>query len=619
MNGDRHQQFQFSLVYIALALVVLYGSQRLAGDHVQNLPYSDFKQQLYAGRIREVVISPTEVRGQYVDEQAKGGAHSFVASRVEDPELLKTLEGRAVRFTGRSGGGLESMLFWVFPILVMTFIWKLMARRMSTGGHGILAVGQSKARVVADDEAKRTTFADVAGIDEARDELEEVVDFLGQPGKYESLGGRIPKGILLIGPPGTGKTLLARAVAGEARVPFFSISGSEFVEMFVGVGAARVRDLFGQAVAKAPCIIFIDELDALGKVRGGSVLGGNDEREQTLNQLLVEMDGFDTRKGVIIMAATNRPETLDPALLRPGRFDRQIVVDRPDMKGREAILRLHSKGVKLAADVDLATLAARTPGFAGADLANLINEAALLAGRRLKAEVGVEDLEEAIDRLIAGLGKKQRLISPQERRVVAYHEAGHAVVASRVQHADPVHKVSIVPRGTAGLGYTVQLPSRDRYLMSKRQLEDRLAVLLGGRVAEEIFMGEVTTGSHGDLATATEIARAMVRDYGMSDAVGLATYDNLPFGARTVLPWQYEQSRSCSEQTAAAIDAEIRRILDETCARVRGIVRKNSAGVEAVARRLLEKEVIAAEELRSVLVASAAQPADLQATTGGTS
>jgi len=466
---------------------------------------------------------------------------------------------------------------------------------MGSGGPGVLSIGQSKAKLVADTGAKRITFGDVAGIDEAKEELQEVVEFLKTPQRFETLGGRIPRGILLVGAPGTGKTLLAKAVAGEAGVPFFSISGSEFVEMFVGVGAARVRDLFGQAAAKAPCIIFIDELDALGKARGYNPMGGYDEREQTLNQLLTEMDGFDTRKGVIIMGATNRPEILDPALLRPGRFDRQVVVDRPDLAGREAILTVHAKGVKLAASVDLHVIAQRTPGFVGADLANIVNEAALLAARRGKHEVTPDELSEAIDRVVAGLEKKKRLISPHEKRIVAFHESGHAIVGHALGSTDAVQKISIVPRGVAALGYTIQLPTEDRYLVTKKELEAKLASLLGGRVAEEVFFSDVSTGAQNDLFRATDIARAMVKEYGMSSRMGLSSYErpHNPFlKGETYMPTEKEYS----EKIAAEIDDEVKLILQTAYERAREVIVQKRATVECIAARLLEKEVMDREE-----------------------
>jgi cell division protease FtsH len=446
----------------------------------------------------------------------------------------------------------------------------------------------------------KVKFSDVAGVDEAEDELKEIVEFLKTPKKYTNLGGRIPKGALLVGPPGTGKTLLARAVAGEAHVPFFSLSGSEFVEMFVGVGAARIRDLFQQAEAKAPCIVFIDELDALGKVRSQSPIGSHEEREQTLNQLLAEMDGFDSRKGVIIMAATNRPEVLDPALLRPGRFDRQILVDKPDIKGREAILRIHAKDVRMSPDIDLRVVAARTAGFAGADLANLVNEAALLAARFDKTVVEMSDLESAIDRLIAGLEKK-RVMSTKEREIVAYHESGHAIVATVVPGLDPVHKLSIVQRGFGALGYTMQLPLEDRYLVTRTDLLGQLAVLLGGRTAEEIALGEISTGAQNDLQRATDIARAMVTEFGMSDTLGAVNYEGQKRARFLDLPAMPERG-VYAEVTAEKIDAEIKRLLTEAHDKAREILSSHRGQLENVARRLLEIEVMEGDELRQIII-----------------
>jgi cell division protease FtsH len=598
-NDDRSKRTQISLGYILIALLLVFGLQFVLGrGNPSIIPYSEFKQALEQGQVREVVISPTDIRGVL----AKGNqTEDFSTIRVDDPQLVGQLEVKGVKFTGRPANTFfGQVLSWILPIVIMVAIWNFTMRRMNIGGAGILNVGQSKAKLVADKGAANITFADVAGIDEAKEELIEVVDFLKNPHKFEDLGGRIPRGVLLVGAPGTGKTLLAKAVAGEAGVPFFSISGSEFVEMFVGVGAARVRDLFNTAMGKAPCIIFIDELDALGKARGFNPIGGHDEREQTLNQLLVEMDGFDTRKGVIIMAATNRPEILDPALLRPGRFDRQVVVDRPDLIGREAILKIHSKGVKLDPDVDLKVIASRTPGMVGADLANICNESALLAVRHGKKTVTMSEFEEAIDRVIAGLEKKKRLISPKEKKIVAYHEAGHAVVAETLPNTDVVHKVSIVPRGIAALGYTIQLPTEDRYLMTQKELEDRLAVLLAGRVTEETVFGDVSTGAQNDLSRATDIARAMVKEYGMSDRMGLTAFERPrnPFlQGEQWMPTEKEYS----EKTAAEIDDEVRRILDETHSKTRRIIEEKRDIIDRLAELLLEKEVVGREEFKALM------------------
>jgi cell division protease FtsH len=470
-----------------------------------------------------------------------------------------------------------------------------MMRRMQSGPQGLLSIGKAKAKIYAEKNVG-VTFEDVAGIDEAKAELEEIVEFLKTPDKFQRLGGRIPKGVLLVGAPGTGKTLLARAVAGEAEVPFFSMSGSEFVEMFVGVGASRVRDLFSQAKQNAPCIIFVDELDALGKARGLNPMGGHDEREQTLNQLLVEMDGFETNAGVIIMAATNRPEILDPALLRPGRFDRHVAIDKPDIRGREAILKIHSQNVELAPEMELQEVAAMTPGFAGADLANLVNEAALLAARRDRDQVTMSEFREAVDRITGGLEKRNRAINPKEKEIVSHHEAGHALVAMSLKHADPVNKISVIPRGFGALGYTRQLPTEDRYLMTREELLDRVCVLLGGRVAEEVIFGDVSTGAQNDLQRATDIVGNMVTEYGMSERIGLRAYPREPrpaylegFGA--------PREREFSEQTAQGIDEEMARLLEEAHQRVRSIVEQKKGLLERLAKVLLEREVLEGEEL----------------------
>jgi cell division protease FtsH len=525
---------------------------------------------------------------------------------VDDAPLLRELETHKVEFSGRIESTLvRDLIFgWLLPIGVMAAIWIFLMRRMGGGPTQALTFGRSKVKIYDRKELK-TTFADVAGVDEAKAELMEVVDFLRNPQKYQRLGGRIPKGVLIVGPPGSGKTLLARAVAGEADVPFFFLSGSEFVEMFVGVGAARVRDLFEQAKEKAPCIVFIDELDAIGKSRAGATgfVGGHDEREQTLNQLLVEMDGFDASKGVIIMAATNRPEVLDAALLRPGRFDRQVVVDRPDVRGREAILRVHARHVRLAPHVSLQVIAARTPGFAGADLANIVNEAALLAARKGKDAVEQAELEDAIDRVIAGLERRSLVLSETERDIVAHHEMGHALVAFSLPHADPVHKVTIIPRGVGALGMTYQLPTEDRYLLRRAELEDRIAVLVGGHVAEELVYGELSTGAHNDLERATALARAMVMRYGMSERLGPLTFGGNGgpgFLRRSGTPWEGGE-REYSEETARAIDEEVRRIVEDTYDRVRGLLGTKKAILLQAAQVLKRRETLEGEELRRLL------------------
>jgi cell division protease FtsH len=589
----------FSAVWYVLALFVLLGLGQFTYFAVQGgqtLSYSDFKQKLREGRIQDILVGEDRVRGKLHDEK---GTHPFTAVRIEDPKLIEDLEKAAVKYTGEPANRwLTEVIGWIIPLIFLIALWSFFFRRMGGAEGGVMSFARSRAKIYADDDVK-VRFGDVAGVDEAEDELREIVEFLKNPKKYTSIGGRIPKGVLLVGPPGTGKTLLARAVAGEAKVPFFSLSGSEFVEMFVGVGAARVRDLFAQAEIKAPCIVFIDELDALGKVRIQTPMGSHEEREQTLNQLLAEMDGFDARKGVIIMGATNRPEVLDPALLRPGRFDRQVLVDKPDVRGREEILRIHVKTVKLADGVDLRVIAARTAGFAGADLANLVNEAALLAARKDKMAVEMKDFEEAIDRLIAGLEKK-RVMSDKERRIVAYHESGHAIVATVLPGLDPVHKISIVQRGFGALGYTMQLPLEDRYLLTREDLLSQLAVLLGGRSAEEIAFQRVSTGAQNDLQRATDIARAMVTEYGMSDVLGAVSYNGHQRPMFIDNPFGQERG-NYSEETALKIDAEVKRILSEAHETARRVLRERRTTLDALSTRLLEKEVIEAEELKAIM------------------
>jgi cell division protease FtsH len=525
----------------------------------------------------------------------------FTAVKMEDKDLVDRLDKQGIKYKAvAERTWIAALLSWVIPTLLLVGIWVYFFRKIgSAGPGGLMSVGKSKARVYMEDEIK-VTFKDVAGVEEAEEELKEIIDFLKHPEKFQALGGKIPKGVLLVGPPGTGKTLLARAVAGEAGVPFLSLTGSDFVEMFVGVGAARVRDLFMQAQEKAPCIIFIDELDALGKARGMSPLSGHEERENTLNQLLSEMDGFDTRKGVIMMAATNRPEILDPALIRPGRFDRHILVDRPSLKGREDILKIHTQNLKLAEDVNLSTLAARTPGMVGSDLANIANEAALLAARKEKAAVNMEDFEEAIDRVVAGLEKRNRLMNPREKEIVAYHETGHALVAEALPHVDPVHRVSIIPRGIGALGYTMQLPTEDRYLMTKSELQERMAVMLGGRVAEELHVGEVSTGAQNDLFRATDIARSMVREYGMSEKLGPLTFERerRPLFLDTMMS---PPTKDYSEATAEQIDAEVSALVDQAYRRAREILESQRDTLERVARVLLDQEVLEGDELRELL------------------
>jgi cell division protease FtsH len=588
----------FSIWYFLFAfLLMIYLQEYFISRKVETIPYSQFKQQLAAGYVTKLTIGPENITGTLKGKDKEPG-QQFTTIRVDDPNLVKELDEHKVDYSGHiESKFLATLLSWILPIAIMLLIWRYAMTKMGPG-MGVMSFAKSKAKLFAQSETM-VTFADVAGIDEAREELQEVVQFLKNPEKFRKLGGRIPKGVLLVGVPGTGKTLLAKAVAGEAKVPFFSISGSEFVEMFVGVGASRVRDLFSQATGQAPCIIFIDELDALGKARGINVIGGNDEREQTLNQLLVEMDGFESNKGVIIMAATNRPEILDPALLRPGRFDRQVLIDRPDINGREAILKIHSRSVLLGPDVDLRKVAALTPGFVGADLANLINEAALLAARKNKGTVESADFDEAIDRVVGGLEKKNRVMNPQEKEIVAVHESGHAIVAESVKHADPVNKISIISRGIAALGYTQQRPTEDRYLMTRPELLDRLAVLLGGRAAEELVFGDISTGAQNDLQRATDIARSMVAEYGMSDLLGPVTYER-PRQAM-FLPDNFTPAKTYSETKAAQIDEEISRMLEQAHERVRNILSERRKVLDALARLLAEKEIIQGEELREML------------------
>jgi cell division protease FtsH len=623
MKLPNRQKTQFSLVYLFIALMVVFAVQSwIRAPRTVDIPMSQFLTLVHEGKVLRVSLGEREIQGILKPGAlptppagpgdrlrqllgAEQGPTVFTTARIpatDDYDVVRELQNAKVEFSGRIESTFwRDLISWLVPLVLMAGLWLFLMRRMGGGPTQALSFGRSKAKIYDRKELK-TTFADVAGVDEAKAELMEVVDFLKNPKKYQRLGGRIPKGVLLVGPPGTGKTLLARAVAGEADVPFFFLSGSEFVEMFVGVGASRVRDLFEQAKEKAPCIVFIDELDAIGKTRAGNTgfLSGHDEREQTLNQLLAEMDGFDSSKGVIIMAATNRPEVLDAALLRAGRFDRQVVVDKPDVRGREAILVVHARNVKLASSVDLHVLAARTPGMAGADLANIINEAALLAARKGKDAVDMADLEEAVDRVVGGLERKSRVLSEKERDIVAHHEIGHALVASSLPNADPVHKVTIIPRGVAALGATYQLPLEDRYLLTRSELEDRIAVLLGGRVAEEIIYGEVSTGAHNDLERGTEIARLMVMQYGMSEALGPMTFgggQQSMFLRGSGLP----QEREFSEETARRIDSETRAIIDRIYDRVRDLLTARKRVLVEAAAELKQKETLEGDRLRELL------------------
>jgi cell division protease FtsH len=594
---EKHTYFNIWYLIMAILGVFWLREMWVAARQVEPIAYSQFQQDLKDGRVKDIAISTNAIQGTYKEPKSDGRT-GFVTTRV-DPELAKELAQYNVRFSGVIETSLfRDILSWVAPALVFFLIWTFLAKRMADQGGlgaGFLSIGKSKARVYMETDTK-VTFDDVAGVDEAKEELLEVVGFLKDPQRYSRLGGHIPKGVLLVGPPGTGKTLLARAVAGEAGVPFFSINGSEFVEMFVGVGAARVRDLFEQARKRAPAIIFIDELDALGRARGAYGVGGHDEKEQTLNQLLVEMDGFDPSTGLILLSATNRPEILDPALLRAGRFDRQVLVDRPDKIGRVQILKVHLKKVRLAADVDPEKIAALTPGFTGADIANLVNEATLVATRRGAEAVALEDFTVAIERIVAGLEKKSRILNRKEREIVAHHEMGHALVALALPGTDPVHKVSIIPRGIGALGYTIQRPTEDRFLMSREELENKMAVLLGGRAAEHVVYGHLSTGAADDLVKVTDIARSMVMRYGMEEKLGNLSYqeDRSPF-----LPTSANApaERRYSEETAKEIDRAVREISGRAFASAVSILSRNRGILEEGARKLLEKETLSEADI----------------------
>ncbi len=611
----------YVLAILLALLIFLYPSVARQSSEIS---YSEFRHLLEIKGINDLTIGPENITGKLlpagIEELTKERKEpdlpqklaqmfekrepTFSAVRMEDPELVKLLDKQGLKYKAiPEKTMLNTLISWVLPMLLLVGIWVYFFRKIGGGAGGLMTVGKSKAKVYVQDETK-VTFQDVAGVDEAIEELKEIIEFLRNPAKFQMLGGKIPKGVLLVGPPGTGKTLLARAVAGEAGVPFMSLTGSDFVEMFVGVGAARVRDLFATAQEKAPCIIFIDELDAIGKARGLSPMAGPEERENTLNQLLSEMDGFDTRKGVIIMAATNRPEILDPALIRPGRFDRHILVDRPSLNGREDILRIHSEQIKLSPEVNLKTLAARTPGMVGSDLANIVNEAALLAARKNKTAVEMDDFEEAIDRVVAGLEKRNRVMNPREKEIVAYHETGHALVAEALPTTDKVHRVSIIPRGIGALGYTMQLPTEDRYLMTKSELEDRMAVMMGGRVAEEVVFQEISTGAQNDLYRATDIARSMVREYGMSEKLGPITFERerRPLFLEGIMP---TETKDYSEATAQEIDREVADLLTRAHWRAKEVLETQRDTLEKAAKILLEKEVLEGEELREILNSAA--------------
>ena len=624
-GGGTRPRLGSPLGYVLLLVLGFFLFRNVFQDvGVRRVSYSQFKDAVREGQFARVQLGEDSVKGFLPGGSTPGEARGtrsepatlpWMAYRVSgDNELVRLLEEKKVQYEALPRSGFaDAFWIWVVPLGIALLFWSFLMRRASSGigqgPQGGMSFGKTRARIRSEADTG-LGFKDVAGIDEAVDELREIVDFLRTPEKFRRLGGRIPKGVLLVGPPGTGKTLLARAVAGEAGVPFFSLSGSEFVEMFVGVGAARVRDLFAQAQAKAPCIIFIDELDAIGKSRNAGVMAGHDEREQTLNQLLAEMDGFDARVGLIILAATNRPEVLDSALLRPGRFDRQVLVDRPDKRGREQILQIHSREVKVGPDVDLSSIAARTPGFAGADLANVVNEAALLAARKNHDVVMRVDFEEAIERVVAGLEKKNRRMNEREKEIVAHHEAGHAVVSWMLPHTEPVHKVSIIPRGLAALGYTLSLPLEDRYLMSLAELRDKMAGMMGGRAAEEIFVGEISTGAANDLRQATEIAKMMIRDYGMSEQLGPVC-----LGDERVSPFLRSSGapdlRAFSERTARLIDEEIRKLSLEALQRAREVLLRHRAHVEALVARLLATEVVEEEDLQALLGPKVSAPPGL--------
>jgi len=596
---EKHQKFSLWYVLIGIWVVLIIQNMLIAFFSIQTIPYSKFLKLLKENKIIEVAITANKIQGKMKVDGAEGDKEALFRTIRVDPDLSELLEQHGVVFKGEiESTFVRDLLSWVIPVLLLAGVWYFVMKRLTGQQPGFMTIGKNKARIYMENELN-VTFKDVAGVEEAKQELVEIIEFLKEPAKFTELGGKLPKGVLLVGPPGTGKTLLAKAVAGESHVPFFSMSGSEFVEMFVGLGAARVRDLFVQAKQKAPCIIFIDELDALGKARGMAAVAGHDEREQTLNQLLVEMDGFDPKTGVILMAATNRPEILDPALLRPGRFDRHILVDRPDKNGRMEILKVHLRSVKIADDVDVEKIAAMTPGMVGADLANLVNEAALLAVRRKKNAVSMAEFSEAVERIVAGLEKKNRLINKHEREIVAAHEIGHALVALSLPGTDPVQKISIIPRGIAALGYTMQVPTEDRFLMRKTELLNRIATLLGGRAAEELLFGDISTGAHNDLSRATDIARSMIKEYGMSKNMGqvyLAREKRNRF-----LDTGIEPSGDYSEATAEMIDRELRDILAEQYEVALGILRDKKEALEKGAALLLEKETITGDEIKSLL------------------
>jgi cell division protease FtsH len=605
MTMKKLKRRKMLLVLASLWLGVLIFNNFSTNAAVKSIPYSEFLRLVKDGKVADVAVTDNLIQGKMLTEDgADRQGVMFQTVRV-DSGVSAVLDQNGIEYTGKIQSNFLANLFsWIFPVLILLGFWYFIMKRFQQQQGGFMSLGKNKAKIYMDNDVK-VKFEDAAGVDEAKQELVEVIDFLKEPERFTRIGGQIPRGILLVGPPGTGKTLLAKAVAGESKVPFFSLSGSEFVEMFVGLGAARVRDLFSQAKESAPCIVFVDELDALGKARGAGTMGGHDEREQTLNQLLVELDGFDPNMGVILMAATNRPEILDPALLRPGRFDRQILVDRPDKTGRRDILHVHLKKITVEKDLDVDTLAGMTSGMSGADLANLVNEAALLSVRRNKSVVGMDEFSEAVERVVAGLEKKNRLINPKEKEIVAYHELGHAIVAMALPETDPVQKISIVPRGIAALGYTMQVPTEDRFLMRRTELLNRIATLLGGRAAEEIIFDDISTGAHNDLSRATDIARSMVKEYGMSRNLGQVYFSHDKKG-QFLVPTR-ERGGDYSEMTAHLIDKEIRQIIDEQYERAMQILTANSEILNKTATALLESETIEGEELRDLAKAVSQQ------------
>lgn len=594
----------FSIGYILLFLAVMYIVQMFLSPKAEEISYSQFRLYLKDGYIADCTVSPNLIRGHYkksILDNGKEEKIAFVTVPIQDMELVNDLESQKVKFKGAVENNFlkNILMWWIFPFGIMALGWFFLFRKVGGMGSPFMSFGKAKIKLYSDNGTQKTTFVDVAGCDEAKEELKEIIDFLSYPERFQKLGGKIPKGVLLIGPPGTGKTLLARAVAGEAGVAFFSISGSDFVEMFVGMGAARVRDMFDQAKEKAPCIIFIDEIDSVGRQRGTGLGGGHDEREQTLNQLLAEMDGFNAQKGVIVIAATNRPDVLDSALLRPGRFDRQITVDRPDLIGREAVLSVHAKSVKLAPDVSLKTIAKRTPGFSGADLANVINEAALLAARHNKSYVSMKELESSIDRVLAGPERKSRIMSDREKKTVAFHESGHTLAAALLPNTDPVHKVSIIPRGTAALGYTMQLPTEDKYLTSESEILDTLCVLLGGRAAEELMLQEISTGAQNDLEKVSHLARNYVCRFGMSKKLGPQTFGRQ--SGNIFLGHDLVQEKEYSEKTAVTIDEEVTHIITTSYDKIKKLLNDNRDKLELLAKKLEDEELLDGDQVLELL------------------